>query len=599
MRFQLAFCCVVVGLGLAAAHASPPDDDPRAARELRQLPRSVPAAQAALRASELALANGDRDAAKSQLETALAHDPLNPVAHFAAARRSLASPAVAWHALWQGIQAAFTGFPNQLASSLNLYLFVFWSIVLGLVGTAGAIVFRYVRHVHHSLYEALSFRVGRNATVVAAALLLVPLMWGIGLIPTLAFFLLWFAPILRRTERVLVPLLAVASLVIYVTHELAPGPLAPPGPGHQPYRVALAMETGGSPGYSDDLDVVEPAGYVEWARGIIAKRSGDLVTAERELSRAASLLPHEYGVATDLGNVLFALGRPREAEQLYVEASKLEVTAPEPHYNRAQVLNERVDFVAADAAMKKATDLGYQKVSTFGATHGSDANHAVMDVLPRSERFWTAVLAAKGVDGRVALPAGLRILVPGGRTSFLPAGLIVAIVLGLVAGTWLRRSVRTFACVSCDRIVCRRCLVRIDGQPYCRDCGQTLSADSSAEFSRALVDRYFRPRFTPATIASGVVRAVLPGCADVNTWPVARSVLVFGLSGAALLIVSLRGALVESYPPTNLPVASDPLMWVVGCVIYLIARALAWRWRREPVRERRARVAAPPGARAA
>ena len=53
-----------------------------------------------------------------------------------------------------------------------------------------------------------------------------------------------------------------------------------------------------------------------------------------------------------------------------------------------------------------------------------------------------------------------------------------------VPGNWQARQVKTYSCRSCGVIVCRRCLVRLEGRPYCRDCGQTLSADCSAQYSR-------------------------------------------------------------------------------------------------------------------
>jgi hypothetical protein len=150
--------------------------------------------------------------------------------------------------------------------------------------------------------------------------------------------------------------------------------------------------------------------------------------------------------------------------------------------------------------------------------------------------------------------------------------------LGYAAGQWLERSVKTHACTSCGRIICRRCLVRVDGNAYCLDCGQTLRADCSAEYSRALLERYFQRGVSVRGVLSGAVRWLLPGWAEVSEWPVVRAVFVLSLCGASLLIVSIRALPVPGYPGDATSFGSDPLAWGFGIILYATARLATWRW---------------------
>jgi len=555
-------------------------------REEQQIPRAVEPARAAISSAAYLAESGKTGEARSQLELALAHDPDNPQAHLARIRVAPTDPAVLSEAVGEASRATVRGFPNQLVLALNVFLVVLWSIALGVVGTAGAIVFRYVRHVHHSLQEFLSGRLGGAAPIVAGAVILVPLLWGCGLIPTLVFFLLWFGPILRPSEKNLAYVVGAIGAILWITHFVSPGPLGAPGPEHTPFRVAQVFESGGSPGFRDPLDVRRMPGHAAWARGIAAKREGDLATAESELVVAAEHIPDHAPLLVDLGNVLFLQGRLADARAYYETAIRKDPGLAEPEYNRAQVLNEELDFLGSTDAMEMASQKDGFRVATFGDSPAGKLARPAMDILPDARPFWMATLAGKGVDGRLPIAAGLSILSPGGRIAWMPLALAALYVLGILAGQWLQRSVKTYSCQSCGKIVCRRCLVRVDGSPYCQDCGQTLSASFSAEYSKALLDRYFKKRYTPRSVLSNLMRWLLPGWAEVSAWSAARSVTVLSLCGGSLLALSLPGLPVSGAPSGAAPGIPAPLTWLLAITLYAVARLVTWRWRsdsNEPV----------------
>lgn len=548
-------------------------------REVQQIPRVVEPARAALMAASDLSAAGKTGEARSQIQLALAHDPDDPQTHLARIRVAPTDPAILVEAVGDASRAAVRGFPNQLVLSLNVFLVVLWSISLGVVGTAGAIVFRYVRHVHHSLQEFLTGRLGGAAPIVAGAVILVPLLWGCGLIPTLVFFLLWFGPILRPAEKNLAYVVGAVGAALWITHFVSPGPLGSPGPEHTPFRVAQVFESGGSPGFRDDLQVRSMPGYAAWARGLAAKREGELEAAETELVVASELIPDHAPLLVDLGNVLFLQGRLADARAYYESAIRHDGALAEPEFNRAQVLNEELDFLGSTDAMELASQKDGFRVATFGDSPAGKLARPAMDLVPGPRPFWMATLVGHGVDGKLPIAAGLSILSPGGKIKWMPLALAALYVLGILAGNWLQRSVKTYSCRSCGKIVCRRCLVRVDGSPYCQDCGQTLSASFSAEYSKALLDRYFKKRYTPRSVLSNLMRWLLPGWAEVSAWSTVRSVTVLSLCGGALLSLSLPGLPVSGAPSGASPGVPAPLTWLLAIALYGMARLVTWRWR--------------------
>lgn len=521
--------------------------------------------------------------ARGALETAIGLDPLSPHIRFAKARYA-SGLAARTTAVSNGFEAMTTGFPNQFVLSLNTFLILLWAVSLGLIGTAGAIVLRYARHVHHSLYELLRDKLGRHASIVAGVALLIPILWGAGLIATLVFFLLWFSPVLRSSERSMAVAVGVVGALLWIIHFLSPGPLHPPSEKHLPYRTAFLVEAGGSPGVSDSLTDAGDWGYASWARGLAAHRRGEWKVALAEFTNAARVLPKEPGIANNLGNVHLRLGNLDAARESYERAIALAPAAAAPHYNIAQVLTQELDFMAADEETQTALRLDYAGVTAFTESAATKDLLSTMDMLPREAPFWRATLKGEGVSGRLPVPNGFRILSPGGSVAFIPLGLLIMGFAGTFAGQWMRRTVRTYACGSCGKIVCRRCLIRIDGSPYCQDCGQTLSADCAAEYSRALLDRYFKKQVNVQGFVSTLVRWLLPGWGELSEWHVGRSVTVLTLCGAALLAVSLSGLPVTGHPADPPPTGLTGMPWVIGVLCYATARLIAWMWRTKSAR---------------
>ncbi len=575
---------ISIACSLSSPSVAAPDDDPVEIAEARartQVPRDVVMARAAVDAARHLLDEGRTAEADVQIQIALAHDPASVHAHLLRASRVGLDPGAALEAYRAVGRAAIQGFPNQLVLALNILLLTLWAISLGVVGTAGAIVFRYVRHVHHSLQESLKRRVGGSAApLVAGFLLFVPLLWGVGLLPTLVFFILWFGHIMRRQERALAHGLVAVGAVLWVAHFWGPGPLAEPGPDHEPFRVAAALEAAAGSGYEDPMDFEEPAGYVDWARGMAAKRAGDLAAAEESLRQAANTLPRESGAAIDLANVQFARGDLNAAREAYERVIARSPGSAEAHYNLSQVLTEQLDLIRADQAMQEAMRLDYERITDFGDGPAVTLVRPAIDVLPSNWPFWLATLRGQGVSGHLSLPPGLGIVSPGGKIAFMPLGLLAMWLLGTLAGQWLQRTVTTYACESCGAIVCRRCLVRLDGAAYCADCGNTLSADCSAEYSKALLERYFRRRYTPRSILTTVVRWLLPGWAEVANWPIGRSIVVLTFASAALLAISLPELPVSGNPHGTAPALPQGLLIVAAVVMYAMSRLLTWRWQR-------------------
>ncbi|MGE5175665.1 MAG: tetratricopeptide repeat protein, partial [Hyphomicrobiales bacterium] len=543
--------------------------------------RDLAPAQACYRLALARSAAGDAAGAIRLLEAASALDPEFPDAHFTLARVVLFSdPGRAVSEVAEAFRILTHSYPWQryLLSNLLTAAVVIWmlSLLLAVVG----ILVRHLPHLIHIVAESLGARrspVGRaGATAVAIA----PVLWGLGPVATGTLYagLLTFR--LGKREALLVLLFIASALGIAA----GMGVIAPWAGAPTLREPSLLVDRALSSGY--DADLVRA--LAEWegrdanealyplALGTMARRGGDLDVAERQLTLAAVLRPNTAWILTNLGNVAFAREDFAKARQIYESAAAANPNAVEPHYNLAQVYTKQLMFSEASREQSRASALAFDRVRDMSRVSAPQLNRTVMDATPPDEELWALARrtahfrGASAAEGNRFLAFAARLVPPAPfALVFLPALFLLFAGVGQVLG----RRLATLHCSNCQKIVCRKCVHRMQQRAFCDDCFATVKDLKSIEFTRLLLSRRDQTAARRRTIGQAIVTFVLPGAGQMLRGAALSGFLALLVMTTAGLLVLQNGALVPSLDVTPIPggdwVKRAPLL-----VLFLLTYAI-------------------------
>jgi hypothetical protein len=312
-----------------------------------------------------------------------------------------------------------------------------------------------------------------------------------------------------------------------------------------------------SSGYDPDLaaallawesnDPQEP--LYPFALGTIARRTGDLDLAERQLTQAAVLAPKSAWILTNLGNVYFAREDYGRARQTYEAAAQADPSAVEPHYNLAQVYTKQLMFTEASREQSRASALAFDRVRDFSRWSAPQLNRTVMDANPPEGRLWGLAKDRAAQSGTAAL-AGNPFLLGVTRLSppapfglvFVPGLFLIFTLVGQVLG----RSLATLHCSNCQKIICRRCVKRMQQRAFCESCHRSVKDLKSSEFTRLLLTRQGRSAARRRTLGQAILTFILPGGGQILRGASLSGLMAILVMTAAATLVVSNGALVPS-----------------------------------------------------
>ena len=524
--------------------------------------RALAPAQAAYREALALESKGNPAEAIRMLEAAAVLDPDYPDAHFTLARLLLfRQPDRAVGAMSEGFRILVRSYPWQrhlIANLLTGIVFVwFVSLLLAVVG----IVIRHLPHLRHVIQEVLSRRPSGPVKLASAGISLAPLLLGLGAVPTATLYAGLVSFRWSRREAALVVLFLVSALALAAgIGNLAPYAGAPTLEGPS-LLVDRAMTTGYDADVAAALLAWEARENTEalfpFALGSMARRTGDLDLAERQLTLAAVLRPQTPWILNNLGNVYFAREDYGRARQAYEAAAAADPNSVEPHFNLAQVYTKSLMFTEASREQSRASALAFDRVSEFSKWSAPQLNRTVMDASPPNPVLWDLSRRHSKNRAPTALEANAILKWVAGLTPPAPFALVFLPGLFLVstlAGQLLGRSLGSLHCSNCQKIICRRCVKRMQQRAFCEDCFQSVKDLKSSEFTKLLLTRQGRSASRRRTIGQAIMTFVLPGGGQL-----ARGATLSGffalvvMSAAAVLVVS-NGALVPSLDV--LPLAS-------------------------------------------
>jgi tetratricopeptide (TPR) repeat protein len=423
---------------------------------------------------------------------------------------------------------------NSLALGLE-------ALFAGLLLTGLGIVLLRSGELSHGLQEQLGTVVSKwSARLWVIGLLAVPFLAGAGLtLPVLLMLAFLWEP-MRKPERVLFVVLAIAT----VTAPLALGALG---------RFALALRTEARPFY--ELPMLEHApwqadrqaklealasrdpenGFVQFALGWYSRRDGRFAQAERAYAAALEAWPEHSAVLTDLGNVLAMRGQIDRALELYQRAATSDPQNAAAHFNISQLLTRRFEYARAQDELRLASSIDFDLVKRYQTGSGANGLLPLADVWPGPPTFWHA-LQTSSVPA-MPLPLAFRGWRETSGWAFSFAAL-VAIAIGRYVGRWQHRRLPIRYCSNCRTVVCRRCAKRRREAAVCEACDRVGAGATTQDFSRVLLHQHLDRRRAVwwyvraglATLVPGfgllsMHRVVVPVVQLTLTWLIARFAL--------------------------------------------------------------------------
>ncbi len=525
--------------------------------------RALAPAQARYREALSALRAGNQGEAERLLAAAAEFDPAYPDPHFTlAGALAFRNPEKSVGELGEAFRIVSRNYSWQrhlLANALTGFLVV-W--MLSLLCAVVGIALRHLPHLVHIFTELTGRSKGALANAGATLIALCPLLWGLGPVPTATVYAGLLSFRIGRREAFLVGLFVVSSIALTTFATVIAPWAGPPSLQEPSLLVDRALHSGADAEVSGALqalamrDPSEP--LYAFTLGTIARREGDFDTAERQLGQADALRPNSVWTLVNLGNVYFAREDYGRAGAAYEAAAKAAPQAAEPHFNLAQTYTKQLMFTEANREQSAATALAFDRVSDMSRISAPQLNRTVMEAMPPAEALWNLARRTAPERGLIAtrnngyLRFLLSLLPPAPFSIFFLVALFL-IFAGL--GQILGRALATLQCSNCQKVVCRRCVFRMQQRAFCEGCYGAVKDLKSMEFTRLLLtgrgSRASRRRSVLETAAT----FLLPGAGQMlRGASLSGFFAILVMVGAAMLVIA-NGALISSSDVLPVPSA--------------------------------------------
>lgn len=565
--FVLAAVAACPGFAIAQANGTTPFEASAITDALGQkydagAVRSLAPAQACYRQALILLGAGQTPEAIRLLEAAAAFDPAFPDAHFTLSRvLVLRAPGRSIAEVVEGLKILGRSYPWQrhLLANAATGLMAVWMISL-LLAVAG-IALRHLPHLLHIVRELLSPVATRGNRAAATVTTLSPALWGLGLVPTLTIFAGLTSFRLGKREALLVGLFLISALCL--TGGI--GAISPWAGSPTLEEPSLLVDRAMNSGYDAELaaalqaweskDASEP--LFPYALGSMARRSGDFDLAERQLTMAAVLKPKTFWILTNLGNVYFAREDYARARQTYEAAAEAAPNAVEPHFNLAQVYTKQLMFTEASREQSRASSIAFDRVSDFSRFTAPQLNRTVMDAYPPSQALWGLAKRFAPQRGPSAYQGNVLLQWVDHLAPPAPFALVFIPALFLIfagVGQLLGRSLPTYYCSNCQKVVCRRCVKRMQQRAFCEECFRAVQSLKSTEFTRLLLTRKGQSAARRRTTGQAILTFILPGAGQMLRGATLSGFLALIVMSFAAILVVWNGAVVPSLDVLAFPI---------------------------------------------
>ena len=391
------------------------------------------------------------------------------------------------------------------------------ALYLATLGVALVLCWRHRDRVRHVYQELLGrYLPAGRASLWSWALFLLPWALGVGAAVPAAFTLSLLWSYLRRTERLVLVLLAAVLCASPFATRLLDDLSLPLRPGEAPLYSTLEVQnepyTAARFEELSRLAQSHPENpFLAYAAGWMAEKGRRYDEAVAAYGQAQSRWPREVRIPNNLGNIEATRGNAAAAEAHYRRAIELAPRWAVAHYNLGQLYTQHFRYAEASEEIAQATALDFDLVRNLQSRSSGGAAPALAAewLEPRSQ--WQALFAGEHqAHGRTVVP-------PLWRGSFESRGLasavwaVVLTVLGLGLGFFLHHLLPARACGNCAATLCRRCATRRRDQVLCGDCASVLSTATTPEFGKLLLFKRRRELRRRQRTVRTVLAAILPG----------------------------------------------------------------------------------------
>jgi len=367
--------------------------------------------------SQQAIANGNGKGAVALALAAEKMAPDFPQAHWALARAYWAESKT--NAFWaikeflKGYMVASKNFKSILVLAGNVYFIICLAFLLTVVVFALIILGKYFTLLVHDITELLSQKTSAVFVgyVWAGALVVLPVVLGLGPFLVACCWLIIFAVYVTRKEKQVIWVLFLISILL---------------PWH--FGNAASMVLAMQPGM---VNFLHRANYEDWSPevvkkleerlierpqdtaalfslGLIAKREGAYDKAEKLYAQLLEMDPADDKVMGNLGNLYLAKGAAEKAKETYENALKLNAESAVLHYNLYRTYLELYEFLEArekqQLEIARKLDPGtidrQEKISAHGVN-----NRLVIDQTLTLPQLWNRVFLR--TEEREALASSL------------------------------------------------------------------------------------------------------------------------------------------------------------------------------------------------
>lgn len=529
---------------------------------------------------------GRPDVARWALTASAQLDPNSPDVAFSAADR--AGRREAWG---EAVPLVFRGFARMLGdyrarllSRADLFIVAALAIVLTTILLAIALLIRYGRAMAHDFREMLSSRfTGGSVTVLAFALLFLPVFLWLGPMWLLFYWLAIFFPYAGAGERIaiavlllLVALLPVAadynaSSIAGVESPVVMAALSSRDQAYQPEALRRLQEL---------VAVVPDHPVLQLLAGNMQSFEGNEEQAQQHYNRAIELGRTYAGAHVNLGNLLFMNNEFQAAMTAYEKAQRADPDLAIAYYNHSVASGETYKFDQQSAMLgnaRKADPAFVERVTRVPPPQ------KIVMYSPSISEAWTVTAelskrpAARALFGNYASFDLVR-----SSVNPMTIGALASLILAMLLWLRRRRTGLANACIKCGRTFCPRCKSARESTTYCTQCIHIyLKRDGvSIDTKRKKLEEVTSHQ-TGMIRRNKVFATFLPGAAQMMEGRITAGILGAFFFGVFVAMAILVGRLAPAIGP-----AADVAQLLVRIVSIVVA-VILWFVLAMPVYRRR------------
>jgi tetratricopeptide (TPR) repeat protein len=485
----------------------------------------------------------------------------------------------------RGFGRAFSDYRTNLLSRADLLIVAGIAITITAILLAISLFIRYGRSMGHDFREMLGARIhGGSVSVLAFALLFLPLFLWLGPV-WLAFY--WFAiffPYAHVAERIAIVVLLILTALLPVVTDATAHRIA----GVESPVVAAALSTANQAYQPEALRrlqeliaVVPDHPTLQLLAGNLQAFEGNDDQATQHYRRAIELRPTYAGALVNLGNLFFLNGEFQAALTQYEKAQGADPKLAIAFYNASVASGETYKFDQQARMLESARKANRSLIERVTRT---PPPQKIVMYNPSIAEAWT-------VHSDVSQRQAARALF-GNYSSFDPVrsainpitiGALASLLLALFLWSKRRRIGLANACIKCGRTFCHRCKSARESTTYCTQCIHIyLKRDGvSLDTKRKKLEEVSEHQ-SGMTRRNRIFATLLPGAAQML-----EGRTVVGVLGAFLFALFVAIAITVGRLAPALGPAADVAQMIVrvGAITFAV---ILWLTLSLPVYRRRA-----------